>query len=411
MSEYSPERTIDYAQYLLTLDETQRKQAGKALNGALLAGMPDDEVGKPPVRKLGEYLDWEIPYPPMLIEPGLVARGAITAMTARGGKGKTTLALNRLIRWSMGQPLFHELPEVPLTPRDGEAQILSPVKQDGRDGLRVLIIENEGAPGHFQLMLQTIITGGERDADGRVTTPFYTPEEIALARENVHIWGDGGWSRMKMDSPENHALVQRAVSEVQPDILFMEPFRGLWSGEENDSTAMANVLDNLSEIAMVGECAVMLTHHEKKGYDNAEDAMSAARGSTALEGHAAVMERYVPARGDKQRELSWPKTRFAERQAPVRMEFDRRNWAYTYVAEADVKRAIKQFLMQFPDQYLGKAEIAEELDEKQPKIAKPLKELVDDGEIKARPGMDGQGNKMGYAYHQSADDEDALAIT
>jgi predicted transcriptional regulator len=92
------------------------------------------------------------------------------------------------------------------------------------------------------------------------------------------------------------------------------------------------------------------------------------------------------------------------------MEFDRRNWGYTYITEEDIERQILGFLQQFPVQYLGKAEIAEELDEKQTKVGQALNDLFDNDRIRKRSGMSGQGNKIGYAYHQGGDD-DSLAIT
>lgn len=351
-----PQKTIDYAAYLMSLPDEERKAAGATLNQALLVATPDDEVGKPPVRTLGEYLDAPIEKPPIFVEPGLVAVGSITAMTSRGGKGKTAVSLNRLMRWSMGKPLFDELPD-----------LMSPIHP-----LRILVIENEGNGGHFQKILTTILDENE-----------FSEDEKNLARENMHIWGDGGWSGLKLDREADFDMVDRGVAETNADIVFVEPFRGLWQGDENSATDMAVVCDAMSEIANRHGCGVMLTHHERKsgpGEGPDADPMSAARGSGVLEGAAAVMERWVPVKGGRQREISCTKNRFDDEYAPIRLEYDRGRWGYRYVAEDEKLRAVKGVLAQDPGTPMTTKEVAEELDETEQRVRKILNQLADDDE-------------------------------
>lgn len=379
------QETAAYGEFLAGLSSDEdRQKAMQQLKQLVLAQLPDQEIGKPPISTLGEYLDTEIELPPMLVEPGLVARGAISAMIARGGKGKTAVSLNRLVRWSMGKPLIDELPD-----------LMKPVGP-----LKVLIIENEGAPGHFQTVLRTILM--END---------FTADEIALARENVTIWGDGGWSGLKLDDPENIALVDRAVGETDCDIVFIEPFRGLWRGDENSSTEMANVLDAISDIANRHDCAALLTHHENKsGGSENTDPMSAARGSSVMEAVAAVMERWSPVKGGRQRELSWIKARFAEAPAPVRLEFDRERWSYRHVAEEEGEREVLGLLSQFPGQYMTLAEMKDELGESYQKVRKWANALAEEGKIKKRS----DAGQMHYCYvgsNESDDETSPLAIT
>lgn len=377
--------TAAYGEFLAGLgSDEDRQRAMQQLKQLVLAQLPDQEIGKPPISTLGEYLDTEIELPPMLVEPGLVARGAISAMIARGGKGKTAVSLNRLVRWSMGKPLIDDLPD-----------LMKPVGP-----LKVLIIENEGAPGHFQTVLRTILM--END---------FTADEIALARENVTIWGDGGWSGLKLDDPENIALVDRAVGETNCDIVFIEPFRGLWRGDENSSTEMANVLDAISDIANRHDCAALLTHHENKsGGSENSDPMSAARGSSVMEAVAAVMERWSPVKGGRQRELSWIKARFAEAPAPVRLEFDRERWSYRHVAEEEGEREVLGLLSQFPGQYMTLAEIKDELGESYQKVRKWANALAEEDKVKKRS----DAGQMHYCYvgsNESDDETSPLAIT
>ena len=375
-----PQRTIDYAEYLLSLPEAERKTAGEALNQALMVAMPDDEVGKPPVRTLGEYLDEPVEVPPILVEPGLVAVGAISALVSRGGKGKTAVSLNRLLRWSMGKPLFDELPD-----------LMKPIRP-----LRILIIENEGNGGHFQKIIDTILTENAFDA-----------EDVNAARENVYIWGDGGWSGLKLDRSEDFALVDRATALTDADIVFVEPFRGLWQGDENSATDMAVVCDAMSEIANKHGCAVMLTHHERKsgaGEGPEADPMSAARGSGVLEGAAAVMERWLPVKSGRHRELSCIKNRFDAEYAPIRLEYERPRWGYRYIAEDENQRSVKGVLAASPGQPLSVKDVAAELDnETEQRTRNWLNALCDDPD--SRVSRQRIGGAFLYRYDGSNGDD------
>lgn len=383
MSDLTPE-TVAYGEFLAELESDEaRERVMRQLKQLVVAQLPDQEVAKPPISTLGEYLDTEIELPPVLVEPGLVARGAISAMIARGGKGKTAVSLNRLVRWSMGKPLIDELPD-----------LMKPVEP-----LKILIIENEGAPGHFQKVLRTILH--END---------FTDEEIEMARQNVTIWGDGGWSGLKLDDPANIELVDRAVAETGCDIVFIEPFRGLWRGDENSSTEMANVLDSISDIANRYDCAAMITHHENKsgGSDNG-DPMSAARGSSVMEAVCAVMERWSPVKGGRQRELSWIKARFDEAPAPVRLEFDREKWSYRYVAEEEGEREVLGLLSQFPGQYMTINEIKDELGETYARVRKWANSLAEQDKLRRRT----DAGAIHYCYSGGHEDDETapLAIT
>lgn len=344
-----PESWKSVAAELAELPEEQRKRGVRVIETLATNNAPSEEVGKPPVATLGDYLERELNETPVLVHPGIMARGAITAMVSRGGKGKTAVSLNRIIRWAMGKPLFDELPDV--------------MRPDGE--LRSLIIENEGAPGHFQKVLRTILENNN-----------FTEEDQAKARENICIYGDGGWSGLKLDDEANVRLVKRAVEECKPDIVFIEPFRGLWRGNENDSTEMSNVMDAFSDIANTYECAILLTHHERKsGAGDGADPMDAARGSGVLEGHAAVMERWLPVKGGQYRELSWMKARFEEAPAPVTMQFDRERWSYAYVGEDDMTRDVAKFMSQFPDSWMSATEIGSETGYPYHKVRKLLNGL------------------------------------
>jgi hypothetical protein len=303
-------------------------------------------------------------------------------MYARGGKGKTAVSLNRILRWGAGRPLYDELPDV--------------MKPEGP--LRTLIIENEGAPGHFQEKLQTILNS---DA--------FNDEQRELVRENVHVWGDGGWSKMKLDQPENLALVKQGVQQCQADIVFLEPFRGLWTGDEQDSTAMAVVLDSLSELANEFSVGVMLTHHERKSHDNL-DHMDSARGSTAFEGHCAVMERWRAVSAGRQRELLWAKNRFIPEIAPVRMKWVAERWGYQLVVENDNVRRVLAILHAVAPDWVTVKEACEELEEHQDTVRRWLNRAVEDGAAKKTRRENQWVYRVPVAQDDDSDDYKPLGV-
>ena len=378
------------ASELSKLPAAEREERLQAIQRLAVLQAPADELEvPPPVRPMGEYLATEIEKPPELVHPFQVARGAMTALIARAGKGKTTMTLNRALRWSVGRPMFEGLPEV-----------MAPVQP-----LRILIIENEGAPGFFHEKLQQMFDNQE-----------FTDEEREMAAANMLIWGEGGWPRVKLfrndrTRGDDFDLVRRGIEIHEPDVLIMEPFRTLWDGEENSATEMTEVTDRIARLASDYKIGVLLTHHERKGGTGEDgEQMSAGRGSTVLEGEAAVMERWRQVKED-QSELSWVKSRFSKPAAPVRMEFVWSRWTYDFVPEEAGKREIKALLLRSAGASLGIREMAEELSESQSRVRRLLSEMMEDPdenlkESPSRPASDGGTTGKRYRYALEGDENE-----
>jgi hypothetical protein len=374
------ERAREWGNILATLPPEQRKEAERLAYHTKIVNLPKDEVTKSNVSTLGEFVDTQIEIPPMLVEPGIVARGGITAMIAKGGKGKTTLSLNRLMRWACEQPLFDELPDV-----------MKPAHP-----IRSLIVENEGSGWHTQRMLKKILNA-----------PKWSDEQREQVRNNVHIWGDGGWSDMKLDNPDNVKQLSEAVAEVKADILFLEPFRRLWHGEENSSTEMNRAMDAFHTIANEQNCAILVTHHMRKGSSEGVDLMDMARGSSVLTDLAAVMETWTPVAGADQRQWELAKHRWGDPPAPMRMTWEAEKWGYTFVGEpVNVRRVIETVMG------LGEvpvSEIAHEMGENVTTTRRWLKKAVDAGELDARKKMNPVSGGTALYYRVPPRDEDEAA--
>lgn len=335
-----------------------------------------------PITTLGEYLDTPIKLPPVLVQPTFLVRGGLNSTIGRAGKGKTVLNLNRILRWGAGLPLF-----------DGWKDKMGLHYLAPERPLKTLIVENEGAAGMFHRQIGTMLYAQDQLSE----------LERDRAKSNVLIWGDGGYSSLKLDDEKKLRMLRAGVEKHEPDLLFIEPFRSLWKGEENSSTEMSVIADCLQDIATDFDCSVILSHHERKsGAGEDGEKMSQARGSGVLEGVVTVMENFESIKSGQQRELSWSKMRYQDPDrpfpAPVRMEWlEGQNW-YRYIPADAIGEAAMEELQNNGDEPLSVADLAELLDETKTKVRKVMEELRKDGRVKALPSVHDGGGSTGKRY-------------
>lgn len=357
----------------------------------LAAVQADAEQFQPPIRTLEDYLNSPIEVPPVLVHPFMCVRGGLNVTVGRAGKGKTVMNLNRMLRWSAGLPMFDEWMD-----KDGEAYLRPEMP------LRVLIVENEGAAGMFHRQIGLMLNSDD----------YLPAESRELAKKNMLIWGEGGYSHLKLDDEAKLAELRRGVEQWKPDLVFIEPFRSLWSGEENSSTEMNVVTDALVGIAVDFDCGVWAAHHEKKGGAGEDDKMSAARGSSVLEGIVTLMEHFESTKGGDLRELLWSKSRYEVPPPPVRMAWDHEAKWYKHVPAEAMEDEILTALMGNSDEPMSVRELSEELDEHQSKLRPVLKRMVDSGKIKKMPNIATQNGSTGHRYRLPSGDngEGGLAL-
>lgn len=271
----------------------------------------------PIIRTLGEYLSVPIPIPPVVVGPDLFVRGGLHSLIGHAGKGKSVLSLQRILRWAADQPLFPEVPDL-MKPAGG--------------AVRSLVIENEGAAGTFQKRLKCMITD-----------PTIEPYRDQVD-ENVLIWGDGGYSGLRLDEADKVTLVRNGLEHWRPDVVFVEPFRGLWSGDENSSTEMNRVVNELVQLAVDYECAVLISHHPRKsGVGDDGELMSVARGSGVLGDLSTLMEHFQQV-GDY-RELRYSKNRTGQLPDYVRMHWrGNETWTYEHVSANALELEVVELL-------------------------------------------------------------------
>lgn len=380
-----------FAQLLAGGDESERSAW---ISRAKLMAMSEaePEAFEAPIRTLDEYLAADIEVPPVLVEPALVVRGGLLCTVGRAGKGKTQVNLNRIMRWACGRQPFEGLEN-----KEG-LKILGPSQP-----LKTLVIENEGAAGMFHRQVGIMKSSDE----------FLTDEDRKLVGENVLVWGDGGWSGLKLDDPAQLDLIRSGCEAWQPDIVFVEPFRGLWKGDENSATDMALVADALSGIAADYNCGVILTHHERKsGVSEDGEKMSAGRGSTVLEGVVATMENFESVKGGDYRELTWSKVRYGGGQPllPVRMQWQPSEWWYRHVALDQIEQELLNELADSDPEPLTVKDLCDVTGEKDHTVRRVLKSLLETErpQIKktssAGPGLGGMRYRLIGPSTENGDD-------
>lgn len=375
------------AAFAALLAQSDEKERNRLLTQAKLHAVnqaPKENLAIPTnVSSLREYLDRPIEIPPSLVWPTIVVRGELTTTLGRAGKGKTTMNLNRIMSWAAGRALFPDWKD-----KDGQVY-LNPEKP-----LKTLIAENEGNAAMFHQKMGLMLHHGP-----------LSKEEREQALDNLFVYKDGGYSNLKLDNPEGVGELRRAIDACQPDIVFVEPFRSLWRGEENSATDMAQVVDNMVSLATEFQCGIILSHHERKsGTGEDGEKMSAGRGSTVLEGVVAVMENFESVKEGEYREMSWSKARYEVPPAPVRMEWGRDSGWYEWVPQEAIDDAIIQALTGADDEPMNVSALCEETGETKANLRKSLDKLVKDGKIKKMPSVSSQHGSTGTRYRMPSSD-------
>lgn len=372
-------------------DEAERSRLLAKVKMKALDVAPD-EAFEPDVRSLREYLATVIEIPPSLVWPTIAVRGEITATLGRAGKGKTTMNLNRIFAWAAGRALF------PGWKDHDDNEYLKPEKP-----LKTLIAENEGNAAMFHQKVGILLKHGPLGA---------AEQEMCL--DNLFIHGDGGYSGLKLDNAEGVERLKASVDKCQPDIVFIEPFRSLWRGEENSATDMALVVDNMVALATECDCAIILSHHERKsGVGDDGEKMSAGRGSTVLEGIVAVMENFESIKDGEFREMTWSKARYLPGPTPVRMEWNRDSGWYDWIPQSAIEDGVIAALRDADDEPMTLSDLSEELGETKTKLRNTLRKLEDARRVKKMPSIATQHGSTGARWRlPSADNHDGggLAI-
>ena len=180
----------------------------------------------------------QIPSVEYLVPALGIARNTITLWTGPDGDGKTYLAQVMALAVSRGDAFL------------GMACPRAPV----------LYVDFEN-PGYVvQDRMQTLIEDGN-------------------APEGLRFWGT--WLEIDQQPPRAGSELLLTICKETKPLLIVDPFRYFHTAEENDSTAMAGVMQYLRACAVYG-CAVVILHHPAKTEGSTGRGSSAIRGACDL---------------------------------------------------------------------------------------------------------------------------------
>ena len=184
-------------------------------------------------------------------------RGFMTLLVAPGGTGKTSLLLATLLAIATKRPLLNVMPY--LQTNVGLLNLEDPAEEIDR---RVTALAM-----HYGLK--------QEDIEGRF---FQSPPDATVT---VAAIGDDGFSVIHPD--ENHII--QFCKDLKIGVLGVDPFAESHTLEENSNPQMIKAAAAWRRIARKAECAIIASHHVRKGVI---DSIEASRGAKALTDSARI---------------------------------------------------------------------------------------------------------------------------
>lgn len=200
-------------------------------------------------------------------------------------------------KFSYSASSFLHLPltEVPFyikgwLPKQGKAEIYGTAKA-GKSYLALQIARCIGAGEPFL---------GIPVTQGRV---LYLQFELGVGTLQSRMWSTGqeydevfvGTTfGMKLDRPVGQDMLRAELEAVKPDVLILDPFIKIISGDENEVKDVAPIVDFFDEVIDDYGCSIQIFHHAGK------DIERGGRGSSRLEGwvDSYIELRKLPDKGD-----------------------------------------------------------------------------------------------------------------
>lgn len=201
--------------------------------------------------------------------PGLPL-GAVGALVAPGGTGKTMLLLQTAVALASGLPVLEGL-------LDGTSPELS-----SRAPARIVLAVAEETAEEMHRRLHAVVSHMLRHAHSLLDLEH---RDLVLARleENLHIYPLAGGAPLLLDDATGGLRKLRQMS-VGARLVVIDPLRQFHTGDENDSWAMTVAVQACQRIAANEPCAVIAAHHTNKlsTLNGMGERAGAARGSAAF---------------------------------------------------------------------------------------------------------------------------------
>ncbi len=184
----------------------------------------------PPMAKRLDELAANVPNDPSeLLKNRFLCRGAGLFVVGPTGIGKSSLAMQAMILWAVGRPLFDIVPARPL---------------------KSLLIQAENDDGDLAEMRDGVIAG-----------LHLTEDEAALAMENVVVAREDARTGAAFFA----ATVRPLLTEHRTDLMWIDPALAYLGGESNSQKDVGGFLRNqLNPLLQEFNCGAVVVHHTNK---------------------------------------------------------------------------------------------------------------------------------------------------
>lgn len=201
----------------------------------------------------------DIPSRPWVVR-GFLLRGSITVISGPGSAGKSSLMVSWAVSLALGLDFGRFRPDKPF-------KVLSYNVEDDR---------------HEQMrrISATCRQFARSPNDVMPNVRMIGPTEMGTL---LHLGPDG---RILVNTPVMHEL-EEYIDLWKPDVVMLDPFVELHSSEENDNTAIRQVLARFRSWAVRQDVALVVLHHARKGAASPGDPDS-LRGASAIVGAARI---------------------------------------------------------------------------------------------------------------------------
>jgi hypothetical protein len=289
-------------------------------------------------------------------------------------------------------------------------------------GFSVIAAEPKASKTIVALHLALAVAGGSRElwgrkvgVEGRVLLIEEEGGSSDLHRRIAMIAADLGLrprsgsfdllfrKRVKLDDPASLANLRELIFEADPSLVILDPLSRLHNKEENSSSEMASVLDELNTFA--AERAVIVLHHQNKG--NGKGA-SRVRGTSAI--FAAVDALVSISKDGDRRTLEVEARDEGAGKSSLVIRFDRAG--SPTLVQGDATEASDEDLVAIVESYASGVSLKQLRDTfgkrlpSDPKVRQRLAGLVAEGRITQQGA--GKGSEVRW-YALSAEEEKKLS--
>lgn len=244
---YTPVDVIDFSEKLREKIKADAAQKAYKPQDPPPQGKPDVITATPYV-----WVDPSLIPPRQFLYGRRLARQFVSATVAPGGVGKTALEISEALAMASGKPLLG----VNVDP----CRVWLWSLEDPRDET---VRRVQATAKHYRLTAA--------DLGDRLLVDTAREQRLVVARKLRET--------TEIAQPVVEALVRQILAH-QVDVLVIDPFISCHDVPENDNSAIDTVTKLWAEVANLGNCAVELVHHVRKG--EKEVTVESARGGAAF---------------------------------------------------------------------------------------------------------------------------------